>query len=138
MGTIIAVRTELETVQCGVCGGLYAICAKYKEKKREEGGFWNCPYCKTSWGYNKEGTELEKSRREAESLRNRLTREMQSHDQTRAELDYTERRRRAEKAAKTRIQNRVKAGVCPCCKRSFANLREHMKDKHPDYPHKEA
>lgn len=28
---------------------------------------------------------------------------------------------------------RVKAGVCPCCARSFVNLRRHMENKHPDY-----
>ena len=40
---------------------------------------------------------------------------------------------RAEKAAKTRIKNRISKGVCPCCNRSFTNLGRHMKSKHPDY-----
>ena len=26
---------------------------------------------------------------------------------------------------------RIKNGVCPCCKRSFANVRRHMATKHP-------
>lgn len=33
------------------------------------------------------------------------------------------------KATKERIAN----GVCPCCKRSFENLRRHMATKHPHY-----
>lgn len=43
---------------------------------------------------------------------------------------------RAHKAAKTRILNRVKNGVCPCCNRHFTNLEQHMKTKHPN--HEEA
>jgi hypothetical protein len=49
------------------------------------------------------------------------------------ERDTAERRRRAEKAAKTKIKNRVAKGVCPCCNRTFQNLADHMKSKHPDY-----
>lgn len=44
-----------------------------------------------------------------------------------------ENKRRAEKAAKTRIKNRVAKGVCPCCNRTFENLQRHMTTKHPDY-----
>lgn len=30
-------------------------------------------------------------------------------------------------------QERVGNGVCPCCNRSFTNLRRHMGTKHPEY-----
>lgn len=63
----------------------------------------------------------------------RTHRERAAHDQTRAELQTTERRRRAEKGAKTRLQKRVANGVCPCCKRTFQNLQRHMDAKHPEY-----
>lgn len=39
---------------------------------------------------------------------------------------------RAEKAAKARILNRIKNGVCPCCQRTFKNLADHFKSIHPD------
>jgi hypothetical protein len=29
---------------------------------------------------------------------------------------------------------RIGNGVCPCCNRSFTNLRRHMTTKHPEYP----
>lgn len=32
-----------------------------------------------------------------------------------------------------KMRTRVKNGVCPCCDRTFQNLLEHMKTKHPDY-----
>lgn len=56
-----------------------------------------------------------------------------AHDQTRAELRDTENRRRAEMAAKTKLQRRVAHGVCPCCKRTFKQLAAHMKRKHAEY-----
>jgi hypothetical protein len=33
----------------------------------------------------------------------------------------------------TRIRNRIAAGVCPCCTRTFKNVARHIKDKHPTY-----
>ena len=74
--------------------------------------------------------QLKKERFEADR---RLQREIAGHDQTRAELRTTEASRRGEKAAKTRIKNRVSKGVCPCCTRSFTNLQRHMASQHPDY-----
>lgn len=32
-----------------------------------------------------------------------------------------------------RIRQRIADGVCPCCTRSFANLRNHMARKHPEF-----
>lgn len=29
--------------------------------------------------------------------------------------------------------DRLKKGVCPCCNRSFSNLHNHLKTKHPDF-----
>lgn len=43
--------------------------------------------------------------------------------------------RQAEAIAKGKLRaqtERVKNGVCPCCNRSFANLRRHMATKHPN------
>ena len=40
---------------------------------------------------------------------------------------------RALKGVVTRTKNRVKNGVCPCCKRSFVDLHRHMTTKHPKY-----
>lgn len=51
----------------------------------------------------------------------------------RAEASRAEHSRRAEKAAKTRIKNRIARGVCPCCKRTFQNLAAHMQTQHPGF-----
>jgi DNA repair exonuclease SbcCD ATPase subunit len=52
---------------------------------------------------------------------------------------HTERQLSAQKAATTRAKKRHAAGVCPCCNRSFENVRRHMATQHPDFdPAKEA
>ena len=72
-----------------------------------------------------------------ELLQHELQRERASHDQQRANLrDRLERAKRqtaAQKAAKTRLKNRVAAGVCPCCNRHFENLARHMTGQHPGF-----
>lgn len=75
---------------------------------------------------------------EIDKVRRRLAREESAHDQTRADLRETEARRRAEKAAKTRLKNRVGRGICPCCHRHFANVQKHMETKHPGFTSKDT
>jgi DNA repair exonuclease SbcCD ATPase subunit len=77
---------------------------------------------------------------DVETLKKQLKRERQAADQLRAEVTYerdqreaTERSLRGTRAALTRTKNRIAAGVCPCCSRSFQNLSEHMANKHPAY-----
>jgi len=48
------------------------------------------------------------------------------------QAEVNERRRRAEKGQRTRILNRIHNGVCPHCKRTFADLSKHMESKHAD------
>jgi hypothetical protein len=56
-------------------------------------------------------------------------------DRAQAERDlreHTEQRLRAQKGATTRARKRAVAAVCPCCGRSFENVRRHMASKHPE------
>jgi len=51
-------------------------------------------------------------------------------------LRHEERSHAATKGHVTRKRkqlDRVAKGVCPCCSRSFTNLRRHMQSQHPDY-----
>ncbi len=128
----LTVSTDLVGVNCGECGGTYAICSNYHRQQKEEGGSWTCPYCKVGWGYSGRGKNAE--------LRKKLLQQAAAHDQTRAALHnarelcrITESRRRAELGAKTKLKNRIANGVCPCCNRSFKQLAAHMRTQHPDW-----
>jgi len=120
------VTAALTKIQCGECGGVYALSERYVNYKREKGGYWICPYCKCGWGYSLKDSELEKAKKEAKRANDNLARERARHDQTQMSL-------RSHKAAKTRLKNRIAQGACPCCNRYFKNLHQHIKTKHPKY-----
>ncbi len=122
--TAILVDTTLTTIDCGECGGTYAIQERYRAQKQQAGGTWNCPYCKTSWGFVLS---------ENEKLKKRLAAAQAAHDQTKAALDDTKRSLTAQKAATTRFKNRVQKGTCPCCDTNFEDLASHMASEHPEY-----
>jgi hypothetical protein len=135
VGTTWSFSTSLTEIQCGQCGGVYALAENYRREKQQQGGFWNCPYCRCSWGYG----EGENAR-----LKKQLAQEKHNAEQTQARLrqeaefaanraSIAERRRAAMKGQVTRIKNRVGKGVCPCCRRHFVNLQRHMQGQHPDW-----
>lgn len=127
----------LTTINCGECGGTYAINERYREQCLQKGSGWHCPYCRVSWGYfnNSENTRL---KRELDEAKAALERKERSRQSLAADLKMAGYRERAQKAAKTRLKNRIAAGVCPCCTRSFQNLSAHMKNQHPEFSSSEA
>jgi len=129
---VINVNVELAEINCGECGGTYAINERYREQQYRDGGSWNCPYCQTGWGYsdNNENSILKKQL-ETEKRGRKFAEEQAKRERERARLARNQTR--AQKAAKTRLKNRIKNGVCPCCNRTFENLHLHMKTKHPEF-----
>ena len=126
------VTVELSEINCGKCGGTYAINERYREQMYQQGGSWNCPYCECGWGYS-QNNENSKLKEQIETLeRSKKFLERQAENARNAER-YQKNCARAQKAAKTRIKNRIKNGVCPCCNRTFKQLAAHMKNKHPNY-----
>ena len=120
----VELTVNLTRVSCGECGGVYAINSRYHEQKREQGGFWNCPYCRCGWGFGESDNDR---------LKKQLKNTQKQLEWAQQDVKNAENRERGQKAAKTRIKNRIAKGVCPCCNRSFANLQKHMQTKHPDY-----
>ena len=118
--------TTFTVVDCPSCNTLFAITAQYEDRRREDGGDFYCPSGHSMSYGNSVRSQLKKERERAGRLAAQL-------DQTRANLDATERSRRAMKGQVTKIRNRVGRGVCPCCNRSFADLARHMETKHPDF-----
>ncbi len=119
------VPVDLAVINCGRCGGVYAILERVRRYNQEHGGHWNCPYCKVSWGYSETASGIERLRRQVEW-------ESKRRQWAEQKAKTAEARRRAEKAAKTRLKKRVAAGVCPCCNRTFKQLAAHIKRKHPE------
>lgn len=127
MNTIHDTHTDnlvIHTCWCGIRHAIPSALSRQAVDNRME------VYCPLGHTWVKKKTR-------AQELESKLARQRAMHDQTTACLrDKAEAYKnsaRAQKAAKTRIKNRVANGVCPCCNRHFKNLHAHMKNQHPDY-----
>jgi hypothetical protein len=67
-----------------------------------------------------------------ENNEKKLARERAAHSATKDLLRREERSHSATRGQMTKLRKRVEAGVCPHCKRSFANLARHMHSKHAE------
>lgn len=123
--------TETLTIKtCPVCSIRYAAPESMFVRIKERGGEWHCPNGHTLV-FNETEVQrltkaLESEKRSSECKDNRIKSLNNS-------LANTENRLRATKAAKTRMKNRIAAGVCSCCNRTFQNLASHMKGQHPEF-----
>lgn len=121
----ITLTETLQVTSCW-CGVNLAIPDSLYREAHDSGHAVYCPLGHTfvygnTW--KKRAEEEEEKRRRAEQ-RARASREL---------LEAEERSHAATRGHLTRTKKRVANGVCPCCNRSFVNLRRHMDCKHPEY-----
>lgn len=113
--------TEYAQMCCGECGIEFQVPNHFYRERLETGRGWYCPN-----GH---------SRVFKESKVDKLQRELNNAKQQIARAEDEAREAREESAAQVklrkRLEKRVHNGVCPCCSRSFANLKRHMATKHP-------
>lgn len=130
IGQLIQATEQLRVEQCYKCQCLFAIPMDlYKRARIDSNVSFYCPH-----GHGQSYTKSEVSvlKEQLESKERQLQwkqEQIESKNRQIKQLDYSVR---AQKAAKTKILNRVKNGVCPCCNRSFQNLQNHFKIKHPE------
>lgn len=117
----------LRVMTCGTCGVIHAIPVSIYENCLNEGGFWHCPNGHSrGWGKGTLQSQLDK-----EKQRRQWAEEAEAD--RRADIAALNKQLSAQKAATTKAKKRHAAAVCPCCNRSFVQLRRHMKSQHPDY-----
>lgn len=117
-------------LDCPCCGVIFAVTADYEQCRRDDAKLFYCPN-QHSMGYGKSAEDRE--REKAANLERRLKWAEGRETHLRDQLQATERQRRAAKGQVTKIKNRIAAGVCPCCRRTFQDLQRHMAGQHPDY-----
>jgi len=71
--------------------------------------------------------------READALRRERDVIKQQNARLHEEARQAIQARNVAQADLRRHKTRTKAGLCPCCNRSFVNMQRHMKTKHPDF-----
>lgn len=129
--------TTLVTLECCKCGMPLGLSATWVKQARGVGNFtmkfW-CPYCGTSQGWGESG--IEKQIKRLTEDRDRLLRlaeeRRQAKDLALAEAEHFRRSRDGLKGELKKVKQRVGRGVCPCCNRTFGNLKRHMQSKHPE------
>lgn len=131
MAKTVEFLVELEATSCAQCGMVFAFDGSLMRQLRRDHTRFYCP----------RGHPLHfGSDSDLDDLKKQLKRATQAADQARAEATHqrdqreaAERSLRATRAAHTRTKNRIANGTCPCCKRTFRDLAEHMQNKHPEY-----
>lgn len=123
--------TETLTIKtCPVCSVRYAAPEVMFNRIYENGGSWYCPN-----GHNLVfgQSKIDQLTKQLEQYKENTNfwRERTSEERKRA--DQKDHVIRAQKAAKTRMKNRIHNGVCPCCNRTFQNLARHMEGQHPEF-----
>jgi hypothetical protein len=108
---------------CSECGVPWGVPEGYERNRRDDH--------KTFWCPNGHAQHFPQES-EAERLRKSLHAATLARESAeRRAREAAEARESAEKDAK-RLKARAKAGVCPCCNRTFKQLAAHMKNKHPE------
>lgn len=116
-----AVEINLQTTTCPNCHITFAAPKRMLEDARADHRI--SVYCPAGHSLHWPGLTIEEKLAQARA----------EADRERARADHNEARRKAQKAATTKARKRHAGGVCPACKRSFKQLRDHMERMHPGF-----
>jgi hypothetical protein len=123
--------------ECCNCGVVFWITDYMQSCRLKDAQSFYCPnghpqsYGKTEADKVREAKALVEKERDA--LRRQRDQLKQNEAWFEDRLKAGENQRRALKGQITKITKRVASGVCPCCNRSFVNLKRHMAGKHPAF-----
>jgi len=127
--TTISVKHDVQLwqMECGGCGVVFAIPLGMYEQAKRAGGWWHCPngHCQ-GWEKGSDHTRIKELEAALAAEQQRKQQALSRENEQRARADALEKK--AATAAK-----RAKAGVCPCCNRTFQQLARHMQVKHPEH-----
>lgn len=127
-------ETILKTMECGTCGVVHAIPETLYDSCYEYGGFWHCPIGhRRGWNEGEQERERKSLQRKLEKSEQEKQRAIKQKEWAEQETENQRRSASAYKGQVTKLKNRAKAGVCPCCQRTFKQLAAHMKNMHPDF-----
>jgi hypothetical protein len=135
MGTMLYTGTLTEvTCWCGMTYAIPATLYQHMRNQRDNNERQPDVYCPLghTWciagksALDAKNEELERVQREKIWAENRASR-------LRLEKQAAERSAAAYKGQATKARKRAAAALCPCCNRSFVQLRRHLENKHPDY-----
>lgn len=136
MGYVQTFIGTLIIENCCNCGVTFGLEKDLYNRRREDHKDFYCP---NGHGQHYTGkSETEKAKDELAQANKRIENLHSVLADKNDKIHHLKYSNRALKAAKTKIINRVKNGVCPCCNRTFKNLQGHFKSKHPELLQKDG
>jgi hypothetical protein len=129
---------RLTTETCGTCGILFAMDESFQKERLADKNWFYCPnghqiaYAGKSEA-EKLKAQLDEERRQRQRAEQRVAMEADYRRQAEEKAARERHRANGYKGHATRITKRAKAGVCPCCNRTFKQLAAHMANKHPTF-----
>ncbi len=123
-------------INCHKCQTQYFLPQALYVSARANSEIWFCCPFGHRAHYPDGPTAEDKLRQERDRLKQENAYLEESRSDIRKQRDHSDRQARAYKGQVTKLKNRAKNGVCPCCTRHFGNLERHMKSKHPDFTEK--
>jgi len=114
----------LDTHECGGCGIVFAMTQDFIRERKEDHKRWYCPNgcCRIFTSKSKE-----------QKLKEKLAKKQSELEREQSNVIHLKKTVKKVASNYQRMRDRVKNGVCPCCDRTFQNLFNHMKTKHPDF-----
>jgi hypothetical protein len=119
---------------CYKCNVTFGLNSEQRDRLKRTHNDFYCPNGHAQHFVGK--SDVEKLQEEQLRLNQIITQEREAKEHYQLKYAGKERELVATKGHLTRKRNelhRVKNGVCPCCNRNFANLRNHMENKHPEF-----
>lgn len=131
-------KLNLVTETCTTCGTLFAMEEGFQKERLADKTRFYCPNGHYLAYTGKSETQklqeqLAEERRQRQRAEQNVAYWSDDAKQARAEAEHERRRANGYKGHATRITKRAKAGVCPCCNRTFVNMARHMATKHPQF-----
>lgn len=127
MGAAYSLNVELESPgPCFRCGVVWMMPASLVRQCRDNGASFYCP---NGHGAVFRESEVERLKKQLEAEKKRTAWAEENGKNLREQLLAEEQKT----ARVKRKLGRVGKGVCPCCNRSFQNVRRHMETKHPKF-----
>jgi hypothetical protein len=130
MSSTLSYSGTLEVVTCW-CGMRHAVPEELRQHQlrahNDERGNVPSIYCPLGHSHVPAGKS------KATQLEESLQWERERSARLAAARDQAEASARAYKGVATKARKRAAATLCPCCNRSFVQMRRHLETKHPDY-----
>lgn len=116
-------------IHCANCSIMFGVPSRFDKDRRNDHVQFYCPAGHINL-YTQE-SEAEKMRRERDIYIQRVAQRDDEIKKQRSMREAAERQTAAARGQVTRIKNRVGAGMCPNCRRTFSQLANHMRMMHP-------